>query len=239
MTFLKELILCTISWLFAFPLLLIFLPILLIFIAYKSVVNLIVQFKHPTWTPLSDLDIAINIGNDLYASEGKFLGNLGFLIVINDPHVDVQIIRQEFQKNILNLMCLKSGDYRYDRLRKYPVKFMFHYYWRDVERPKLNLNELIKERHLVEKTDLVEFLEDWLHKGYESGAPMWEIVLYKDSDDYAGKTVLGFKMAHGLGDGHSAMNLIARFFGATAPDVQIGAEKWFPFWEKVVVQGLP
>jgi len=198
----KTIVLSICSWILVLPILVILLPALCIAIPYKHLVNLVTRLKNSSWIPLTGLDTVLALDLELYKNEGKLLSNIGFALVLHEI-IDISEFRKRVHERLLNARVsvneeLINTKYKFDRLRRLPVKFMGYLYWNE-EIEDLDLEKLIIERR-SERTDLEAFISEWIHKGYEKESPLWELILYRDEDQYFGKTVIIFKMAHALGN---------------------------------------
>jgi len=174
---------------------------LCILVPYKLFVNLVVRWRFPGSVPLTGLDLASATTWEMYKTEGRLLSSLGFaFVVVGD--VDMVELRKRVQTILLDAKlpveeASRNRKYRFDRLRRTPFKLMWHWYW-SPEMEHLDVTNVVTERK-TKNTDLEEFIGNWIHAGFQDGCPMWEIMVYKDEDQYIGRSVIAFKLAHGLG----------------------------------------
>lgn len=209
---------CLVSWIVTILLLIPCSIILILLALYKGLVNLIVKCFHSNWIPLNGIDIG-HAGTGLIGTstshdddnlDGTYLSNIGFYAVV-DGNLTLDDLKELVQTKILQNYPL------YQKMFKIPIKFMFHYYWREaIPIDQINLNELVIENSSNNnKTNLNEFLAKFIHTPYKVGDPLWQICLYKDDEFYKNnKSIIIFKMSHCIGDGFAIGALGFTFSGA-------------------------
>jgi hypothetical protein len=105
---------------------------------------------------------------------------------------------------------------------------------------EIDLEDKIKGCELIVGVwELEEFVENFADSNDYGEKPNWEILLIhlkNYEDDPSPKTVIVFKLDHGLGDGYTFVHMVEKLTGIKSP--YLVKDKHFSFHDKVSMQNL-
>jgi hypothetical protein len=145
--------------------------------------------------------------------------------------LDILKFREHFRNVFLSTPELRE---KYRNLYCYYVQWGMYIFKKAAE--EINLEERIKECNLTGgEKELEELVGKFVDTSNYGEKPNWEILLIHvqqgSKEETLGKTVMVFKLDHGLGDGYTLSHLIERLTGTKSP--YLVTEKHWSFLERV------
>jgi hypothetical protein len=215
-------------WIFILP----FLSLsVLPFLVFRLFVHLLAKLFRPDLIPISNLVENVVISGP---SSSFHVRNISQIWELKE-NLDILKFRQHFHNVFLSSPALRK---KYRNLYCYYVQWGAYCFKKAAE--DIHLEERIQETKLTGgEKELEEFIAKFVDTNDYGEKPNWEICLIhvqqtsKEDEGFCNKTVLIFKLDHGLGDGYTFAHLVERLSGINSPYVV--KEKHWTFLERVSI----